>query len=59
MIHTIEGKIAYKGERMERGDFRITHVRTDSRVATCFDRRNAELVVKALNAWDPKGEKYP
>ena len=39
--------------------FRITHSKTDSRIATCYDRRDAELVVAALNAHDPAGEMYP
>ena len=39
----------------ETGDnFRVTDTRTDSRVATCYLRTSADLVVRALNALKPE-----
>ena len=31
--------------------YRVTEIVTDSRIATCYARENAELVVAALNAY--------
>jgi len=31
--------------------YRVTEIATDSRIATCYARENAELVVAALNAY--------
>lgn len=41
---------AYDYEKVE-DSFRVTHVATDSRVATCFSEENALFVTKALNAY--------
>lgn len=30
-------------------NYRVTHIATDSRVATCFDKDNAQMVCDALN----------
>lgn len=38
---------------------RITHAKTDSRIATCQIASHATLVVDALNALDPNGALYP
>lgn len=53
--------LAYEIETIPRLDdeHRITHVKSDSRVATCYDLENARLVVKALNHLDPLGVMYP
>jgi hypothetical protein len=40
-------------------DYRITHIATDSRIASCSDVQNAKLIVDALNAFDPEGKAYP
>ena len=32
--------------------FRIRHIRSDSRVSTCWDETNAKLVVDALNNYE-------
>ena len=33
-------------------EYRITHINTDSRIATCFLEENAKFVCDALNAYD-------
>lgn len=37
--------------------YRITHVATDSRVATCYLAQNALLVCEALNRFSVQGKK--
>jgi len=37
-------------------NYRITHISSDSRVATCYLKENAELVCEALNAYN-KGQR--
>lgn len=37
-------------------EYRITHIKTDSRVATCYDRANAFMVCESLNT---TAAKYP
>ncbi len=41
----------------EKPNFRITDTRTDSRIATCYLRENAEFVCEALNLLDQKIKK--
>lgn len=50
-------EIVGQGERNT--SYRITHVASDSRIATSYDPKNAKLVVDALNAHDPEGKRYP
>jgi hypothetical protein len=33
-------------------NYRVTEIKTDSRVATCYAKENADLVCRALNALD-------
>ena len=35
-------------------NYRVTHVQSDSRVATCYLKEHAELVCDALNAYSGK-----
>jgi len=39
--------------------YRIADIETDSRVATCFDRRNAEMVCDALNGNTAAAQSFP
>lgn len=52
--HGSEPKMAeptkpYEARRINHQNFRITHVFTDSRVATCYSQKEADMVAEALN----------